>query len=72
MDRFGLITLRLRAGLKQWELAHLLGISQTTLCDLQRGRRPITPEIADKIKKVIGWSRRNDGSQEKKEDARGS
>ena len=53
MDRFKLITIRLKAGLKQWELAQLLGISQTTLCDLERRRRPITPEIEEKIKKAI-------------------
>lgn len=53
MDRFMLIALRLKARLKQWELARLLNVSQTTLCDLERGRRRITPEIADKIKRAI-------------------
>jgi len=53
MDRFKLIAIRLKTGLKQWELAQLLGISQTTLCDLERGRRPITPEIEEKIRRAI-------------------
>ena len=53
MDRFELITLRLRAGLKQWELAQRLGISQAALCDLERGRRPVTTELEQRIRKAI-------------------
>lgn len=45
MDRFELILLRLKAGLKQYELAALLGIPPTIVCDLERGRRTITPEV---------------------------
>ena len=53
MDRFELITMRLKAGLKQWELARLLNISQTNLCDMERGRQAINPDIEAKIKRVI-------------------
>jgi ribosome-binding protein aMBF1 (putative translation factor) len=53
MDRFGLIKKRLKAGLKQWELAQLLNINQTSLCDLERGRSQITPEIAKRVEKAI-------------------
>lgn len=53
MNRFSLVSMRLKAGLKQWELAQLLNMSQTSLCDLERGRRPITPEIEEKIRRAI-------------------
>ena len=54
MDRFRLIRMRLKAGLKQWELAQLLNMSQTRLCDLERGRSRITPEIEEKLRGAIG------------------
>ena len=57
MDRFSLIRMRLQAGLKQWELARLLNMSQTALCDLERGRRPITPEVALRIKNAAKSAR---------------
>lgn len=53
MDRFDLILLRLKNGLKQYELAQLLGVPPTIICDFERGRRPITPEIEGRIKKAI-------------------
>lgn len=53
MDKFTLIRMRLKAGLKQWELARLLNMSQTRLCDLERGRSRITPEIEGEIRGAI-------------------
>ena len=53
MHKFTLVRMRLKAGLKQWELARLLNMSQTSLCDLERGRRPITPEIEENIRKAM-------------------
>lgn len=53
MNRFRLVSMRLKAGLKQRELARLLNMSQTSLCDLERGRSPITPEIEEKIRRAI-------------------
>ena len=44
MDRFDLI---------QYELAQLLGVPATIVCDLERGRRPITPEVEKRIKEAI-------------------
>ncbi|MBA7706818.1 hypothetical protein ES703_115675 [subsurface metagenome] len=37
MERFDLILLRLKAGLKQYELSQLLGVPGTIVCDLERG-----------------------------------
>lgn len=53
MDKFELILMRLRAGLKQYQLAQLLGVPATIICDLERGRRPITPEVKKRIKEAI-------------------
>ena len=53
MDRFEIVTLRLRAGLRQYELAARLGVTQTWLCDLERGRRTFTPELETWILQVI-------------------
>jgi DNA-binding XRE family transcriptional regulator len=58
MDRFELILLRLKANLKQWELADRLQVSPTVICDLERGRRPITPEMETRIKMAIKEGRR--------------
>lgn len=58
MDRFELVILRLKAGLKQWELAQLLGICQANLCAMERGRRHITDEMAKRIKQVIGEAKK--------------
>ncbi len=52
-SRYSLILMRLKAGLKQYELAQLLGVSPTVICDLERGRRSITPEIEKWIKEAI-------------------
>ncbi len=53
MNRFTLVSMRLKAGLKQWEPVRLLNMSQTSLCDLERGRSPITPEIKETIRRAI-------------------
>ena len=53
MDRFQLVVIRLKGGLKQYELAQLLGVPPTIICDLERGRRLITPEIEKRVKEAI-------------------
>jgi len=53
MDRFDLTIMRLKGGLKQFELAQLLGVPQTILCDLEKGGRPITPEVEKRIREAI-------------------
>ena len=44
---------RLRAGMKQYELAARAGIGTTQLCEIERGRRHITPELAERIERVL-------------------
>ena len=53
MDGIDLVTLRLRAGLRQYQLAARLGVTQTMVCDLERGRRTITPEIEQQIRTLL-------------------
>lgn len=45
--------MRLKAGLKQYELAQLLSAPATIICDFERGRRPITPEVEKRIREAI-------------------
>lgn len=40
---------RRRAGLKQYQLAQRLGVPQTVLCDIERGRRELTEDMARRI-----------------------
>ncbi len=44
---------RLRAGLKQYELAAKVGISPTQLCEIETGRREVPPDLLDRILEVI-------------------
>jgi len=53
MDRYELILMRLQAGLKQYQLAQLLGVPQTTMCDWERGRRPINLEVERRIRQAL-------------------
>lgn len=53
MDGFQLVILRLKAGLKQYELAQLLNIPPTVICDLEKGRRRITRQVEKQIKEAI-------------------
>ena len=53
MNRIQLTTLRLKADLKQYQLAQRLGIHPSIISNLERGRRPITPEIVERIRKAI-------------------
>lgn len=48
---------RLRAGLKQYELAAKVGIAPTQLCEIEAGRHELPPELLERILKVINNSR---------------
>ncbi|MFC1943294.1 helix-turn-helix domain-containing protein [Chloroflexota bacterium] len=49
----GLKIARLQAGLKQYELAAKVGIAPTQLCEIETGRREVSPDLLDRILKVI-------------------
>ena len=44
---------RLRAGLKQYQLASKVGIAPTQLCEIETGRREVSPELLERILGVI-------------------
>lgn len=44
---------RLRAGLKQYEMAAKVGIASTQLCEIETGRREVSPELLERILGVI-------------------
>lgn len=44
---------RIRANLKQWELASKLGITQNRLSQYELGRKPIPTGIAKKMKRFL-------------------
>ena len=44
---------RLRAGLKQYELAAKVGIAPTQLCEIETGRREVPAELLERILTVI-------------------
>ena len=44
---------RVRRGLRQYTVAAAVGMPQTTLCAIENGRRPVSPDEADRIGQAI-------------------
>lgn len=42
--------------LSQVEMAKKLGVSRANLCDIEKGRRPVTPEKAAEFAEILGYS----------------
>lgn len=40
-------------GIKQWWLAARLGFSSAVLCDIEKGRKPLTPELKQKAEEIF-------------------
>jgi len=57
MDGLELVLARLKAGLRQYQLAQLLGVPATVVSNLERGRTTITPEIEGEISRAIEQAR---------------
>ena len=53
MKGLDIIVERRELGIKQWELARLLVIPASELSQIETGRRPISPELEDRIKRVL-------------------
>lgn len=45
---------RIRAGLKQYELANMVGISQNRLSMIELERRQASPELLERIREALG------------------
>ena len=43
---------RERAGITQWQAAARLGVSQTVLCEIELGRRPVPPGMAEQAQEA--------------------
>ena len=44
---------RVRSGVRQYRLAAALGVPSTVVWQLESGRRPLSPELADTISQTI-------------------
>lgn len=53
MDNIELLVLRKRAGLLQYQLASLLGVSPVFLSQLETGRKGITAKMEKRIRKAV-------------------
>jgi antitoxin HigA-1 len=49
-------SLRVCDELSQAALARKLGVSRAHLCDIEKGRRPVTPERAAEFAQALGYS----------------
>jgi len=58
LDGLELKITRIRAGLRQYELAAKIGIPPNRLCEMELGRRPIAPELAEKIARLLNEAER--------------
>ena len=65
VDRYELQMARVKAGLRQYEIAQLLGVPATIICDLERGRRPVTDEWERRIREVLARRDSMDGNDAK-------
>ena len=48
--------IRLGEELNQVEFAQMLGISKSHLCDIEKGRKLVSPERAYNVAKLLGYS----------------
>lgn len=53
MNGFDLKIMRIRAGLRQYEVATKVGILPSRLCEIEAGRRKVSGELSDRIVKAI-------------------
>ena len=49
-----LIELRLRAGMKQQDVADVLGLARTSVCNMEIGRQPVSLEHVDALARHLG------------------
>ncbi|CDN45392.1 helix-turn-helix transcriptional regulator [Paenibacillus sp. P22] len=49
MDGIGVRGLRLKLGLTQVQFAECLGVSQSLICDVENGRRNVSPNLRVRI-----------------------
>lgn len=62
MNGLDIVVARRKLGLSQWELASLVGVPAPKLCEVERGRRPLSSELEAQIKMVLEELTRKGGS----------
>ncbi len=45
---------RIKAGLKQYQVAAKVGVPQTIICEIEMGKRVVSPELLKRILGVLG------------------
>ncbi len=60
---FDLRQYRELVGLKQWEMAAKLGFSGAVLCNIEKGRKVLTPEIRQKAEQIFAEVSANRGQK---------
>ncbi len=50
-------------GIKQWLMAARLGFSSAVLCDIEKGRKVLTPEIRQKAEQIFAEVSANRGQK---------
>jgi DNA-binding XRE family transcriptional regulator len=53
MNGLDILVARRKLGLNQWQLASFIDIHPARLSEIERGRRPLTPELEAKIKMIL-------------------
>lgn len=53
MNGLDILVARRKLSLNQWQLASFIGIHPARLSEIERGRRPLTPELENKIKTIL-------------------
>jgi len=51
-------------GIKQWLMAAKLGFSSAVLCDVEKGRRPLSPELKQKAEEIFREYQTKDDSDD--------
>jgi transcriptional regulator with XRE-family HTH domain len=47
---------RIKAGLKQYQVAAQVGVPQTIICEIETGKRAVSPDLLRRILGVLGAS----------------
>lgn len=63
MDGIDILVARRRLDLRQWELASAIGIHPARLSEIERGRRPLTPALEQKIRLALEQINRAKGKE---------
>jgi len=56
--------MRLRAGLRQYDLAARLGISPNRLSEIETGRRQPSPEVLEQLLQIINQAKSGEAQDE--------